>query len=168
MTFSDKPCPDGHGTAKFTLGGQPKMAEDQPAQPLPQPASSEAQPEPDAPPPPARDARGEQLRRLEFLLGQLVNGVAQADSNCASATSTMQGWLQNSAGEARDLWPAWQSVEEGGEPAPGEELVAFGELIGKKVREFESETLTRLTARCWDSQALNDTVDAVREQLPGR
>lgn len=179
-TFSDQPCPDTEQASEVELRGQPLIGGPGSA-PAPE-ESEQGESTGDTPPEsgPTRpaevaaekaeeeveDARAPRLRRLDALLNQLYSALNAAGENCGRATEAIDAWITRSGKETRQLYAAWDEVRHEKLNLKQKELEAMRERMRRQVSQFNSVTLPRLNAKCWNDQTLGAAFDRLRPYLP--
>ncbi|HEY5720479.1 MAG TPA: DUF4124 domain-containing protein [Gammaproteobacteria bacterium] len=144
-------------------GARPRPGTAEPSGML-QPGQPTAPPAPPPPPPPQDDPRTAQVERLGALLSELQATLEVAGGDCTASTKALDGWIGRNAGPVQQLNGVWKTVLE--ESEPDAKLAASRTATQEQLRAVRSQSLSQLTARCWQDPDLVDAVDRTRAALP--
>lgn len=178
-TFSDQPCVEGERADQIDVRGQPLIggpesalksdADDAPA------ANSKAEvPAGEADggqvavdQEPVEDVRAPRLRRLDFLLSQLLSTLNRAGDDCTAATEGIRSWIGKHGQETRTLYADWDEIRFEKLALKKKELEAMRERLNRQVAQLKNQSLPRLNARCWNDRTLGAAFDDLQPYLPG-
>jgi hypothetical protein len=177
-TFSDQPCAEGERADQVDVRGQPLIGGPESAQKSDADATSaesgdaeapaaEAAEEAAADQEPVEDVRAPRLRRLDFLLSQLLSMLNSAGDDCTAATTGIKNWIGKHGQETRALYADWDDIRFEKLALKKKELEAMRTRLKRQVAQLKNQSLPRLNAKCWNDRALGAAFDYLQPYLPG-
>lgn len=167
-TFSDQPCADDERADQVDVRGQPLIGGPDSA---PAATAADGEPGSEAEPPaeeePVEDERAPRLRRLDFLLNQLLTTLNGAGDDCQAATAGIRQWIERHGAETRALYADWDEIRFEKLVLKKKELEAMRAGLKRQVSRLKNESLPRLNAKCWNDRALGAAFDQLQPYLPG-
>lgn len=177
-TFSDQPCAEGERADQVDVRGQPLIGGPESAQKSDADDTSAESGEAEAPAgekageeavdqEPVEDVRAPRLRRLDFLLSQLLSMLNSAGDDCTAATKGIRTWIDKHGQETRALYADWDEIRFEKLALKKKELEAMRTRLRRQVAQLKNQSLPRLNARCWNDRVLGAAFDDLQPYLPG-
>jgi hypothetical protein len=177
-TFSDQPCAAGERADQVDVRGQPLIGGPESVQKSDAGGAPAANSEAEAPAgeaageaavdqEPVEDVRAPRLRRLDFLLSQLLSTLNRAGDDCTAATESIRTWIGRHGQETRALYADWNEIRFEKLALKKKELEAMRDRLNRQVAQLKNQSLPRLNARCWNDRTLGAAFDDLQPYLPG-
>ena len=168
-TYSDQPCAADEEGGEVDIHGQPLIGgpgsgPDESADPK---AVGKEKPAKDAEEEPQEDVRAPRIRRLDFLLNQLLATLNSVGDDCKRATTGINTWIKRHGNETRELYADWNDIKYEKLTLKQKELEAMRSRLNRQVARLKNESLPKLNAKCWNDRQLGAAFDRLQPYLPG-